>query len=450
MIRLLIKDLIRSKAVIAGLSLLLIAGVIGIAVGKQYLDKQSANINIAAEQQKEHIERNVHFHGNDIGLLLYYVKFGLVNQTPKLNALSIGQRDLNNSIQSVTIRNLEAQRYDTDLINPVNLHAGNLDLGFVIIYLFPLVIISLCYNIISEEQEGGTWKLLMVQSSKPIWIPVYKLIIRFVAVSLLLLLLVLLAVCYLGIEWDQYLLAFSYLSVLYLLFWFSLSFFIVSWQKNSSFNAAILLTAWVLLTVILPATVNNYVAYRYPLPEAQQTAIAQRDGYHDKWDTDKQPTMDSFYAHYPQYKKYGIPGKAFSWLWYYAMQQMGDDESADHTKELFQKLNARNETSAALAQLIPTLHLQLAINDITRSGLQNQLRFLTATQAFHEQKRLFFYPYIFDNANASAIDWASMKLSFFEEKPTLNWLGLLLPLCLFTIALFTMAFISLARKGLKF
>ncbi|MDZ7883705.1 MAG: hypothetical protein U5N53_12660, partial [Mycobacterium sp.] len=40
----------------------------------------------------------------------------------------------------------------------------------------------------------------------------------------------------------------------------------------------------------------------------------------------KKVTMDGFYAHYPQFQKYGVPDKQFDWLWYYAMQQMGDDD----------------------------------------------------------------------------------------------------------------------------
>ena len=86
-----------------------------------------------------------------MGLLLYYVKFSLVNKTFPINSLAIGQRDVNPSIQSVTIRGLEGQKYDSELNNPSNLLLGNLDFSFVLIYLFPLLIIAFTYNIVSEE-----------------------------------------------------------------------------------------------------------------------------------------------------------------------------------------------------------------------------------------------------------------------------------------------------------
>jgi ABC-2 type transport system permease protein len=99
-----------------------------------------------------------------MGLLLYYFRFGLVNHTPNLAGLSIGQRDINPSIISVTIRNLEEQKYTTDLMNPMYQLLGNLDFSFVLLYFFPLIIIAFCFNIISEEKEEGTWSLLLTQA----------------------------------------------------------------------------------------------------------------------------------------------------------------------------------------------------------------------------------------------------------------------------------------------
>ena len=50
----------------------------------------------------------------------------------------------------MTIRALEGQKYDANLTNPANLLLGNLDFSFVLIYLFPLLIIAFTYNIIAE------------------------------------------------------------------------------------------------------------------------------------------------------------------------------------------------------------------------------------------------------------------------------------------------------------
>ena len=168
MITLILKNFLRSNSVRIGIISLLLAGIISLFVGKQFIDKQHQSITETALHQKEHIARNVKNHQDEIGLLLYYLKFSIVNNTLPINALSIGQRDVNPSIQSVTIRTLEAQKYDSDLNNPSNLLLGNIDFSFVLIFLFPLLIIAFTYNIISEEKESGTWRIVVIQSKRPI------------------------------------------------------------------------------------------------------------------------------------------------------------------------------------------------------------------------------------------------------------------------------------------
>ncbi|EJL71802.1 DUF3526 domain-containing protein [Chryseobacterium populi] len=346
---------------------MLLSGLVSLYIGKQFIDKQAENINSTALYQQEHIERCSGYFDKEFGLLLYYLKFGLVNKTDHLNALSIGQRDVNPSIQSITIRNLEGQKYDTDLNNPVSLLMGNLDLGLVIIFLFPLVIISFCYSLLSEEREESTWPLLFVQSQHPFRIILQKLLVRFIAVVAVLLFFIVLAIPILNLSCNFLLLGFTFVSVCYLIFWFVISFWVVSWKKNSSVSAAGLLCAWIVLTIVLPAMFNNFILNKYPLPEALDTAIEQREAYHEKWDTDKNATIEKFYMHYPQFKGYGFPKENFSWLWYYAMQQMGDDESERQSDQLKAKLWKRVELSRKMSYFVPGLHTQLQFNALTGS-----------------------------------------------------------------------------------
>jgi ABC-2 type transport system permease protein len=48
-------------------------------------------------------------------------------------------------------------------------------------------------------------------------------------------------------------------------------------KKNSSINAASLLSFWIILIIVLPALLNNFIINRYPLPEALDTVIEQRE-----------------------------------------------------------------------------------------------------------------------------------------------------------------------------
>ncbi|GAB3639917.1 DUF3526 domain-containing protein [Spirosoma arcticum] len=445
MFALVFRNFVRSGGVKIGLLFLLAAGVASLLVGRQFIDRQRQMATEARAVQRNEFVRTAAVHADDLGLLLYYLKFSLVNETVPLSSLVIGQRDVNPSIQSVTIRALEAQKYDADLTNPTNLLLGNLDFSFVLIYLFPLLIIAFTYNIISEERENGTWRIVAVQSTNLVAHIRQLFAVRVAVVLGVLGVISGLAIPWLGIPPDGAFWAFIATSVLYLLFWFSVCFWVASQQQSSSDNAILLVAIWLGLIVILPAAVNNYIVTRYPVPEALATTLKQRKGYHEKWDMDKRATVEKFYAHYPQFRQNPPTDTPSEWRWYYAMQQLGDDESARESADLRAKLGQREAASRMIAHFIPTLHTQLQLNELARSGLGNQLRFLDETTRFHEKIRLYFYPKIFSNAPVKAEKWADFPVDTFRDDQPIDYAARLLPLLAF-IGLFAgMSWVRLRR-----
>ena len=420
MYQFMIRQFLRTRTCQLGLILVLALGLISIVTGKQFLNDQEKMIEQTVEKQEEHITRNIKYHGDDLGLLLYYLKFSLVKEQDPLAALSIGQNDLNPSVQSVKILTLEGQKYDTDLVNPTKLLYGNLDLSFILVYIFPLLIIAFTYNLISEEEESGTWKMVSVTVNSKMNFILSKLLVRLVSILIAMSLLFVLAIWVLKLPWGQGLFVFFMVGLLYQLFWFALSFWVVSLKGHSNYNAVVLLSCWLLLVVLLPAVVNNAVTSQYPVPEALSTIIKQRDGYHQKWDTDKKATMDKFYERYPQFKAYGYPPEeGFSWLWYYAMQHLGDEESRDESKAMRNKILQRQKMSSQVAQFFPSMHALLAFNDLAKTGLSHHLNFLQYTNDFHENTRLYFYPKIFSQSTSDEVAWEQFKPEFYrpDEQP---------------------------------
>ncbi|MEA5460892.1 DUF3526 domain-containing protein [Arcicella sp. LKC2W] len=446
MITLMFKNFLRSNSVKIGVLFLLFAGIVSIFVGRQFLDKQHQSILATATYQKQHLNQNVKFHHDEMGLLLYYAKFSLINNTLPISALSIGQRDINPSIQSITIRGLEAQKYDSDLNNPINLLLGNIDYSFVLIFLFPLIIIAFTYNIISEEKESGTWKIVFVQCQNYFLYVCSVFYVRFFVIVLILIISLLLAVFFLQIPLNTIFFTYFITSLLYVIFWFGVCFWVVSLHKNSNYNAILLLSLWLLLIIILPAIINNYLVNKYPTPESFETTLKQRKSYHEKWDVDKKTTINKFYGHYPQYRKFAFPDAEFSWLWYYAMQQMGDDESAKQVNDLNEKLKLRNRVSADIALFIPTLHLQIQFNELAKSGLENHLYFLEETSKFHEKLRLYFYPKIFNHVSVQSENWNKFKVAIFTDIHQVNPLRIFLPLVFFILLFIGMGWVNFYRE----
>ena len=430
--RLFLYQCIRSKEVLVSLVLIALLGLVGILIGNRHLIRQQEAIAEVKAYQEQHFERHVTLHNDDLGLLLYYVKFAFINSSNPLAGLSIGQADMNPVVKRITIKTFEAQKYDTDLVNPMNLQSGNLDLSFVLIYLLPLLVIVFTFNAISEETETGTWRLVAIQAQSKLRFVLAKLFIRLLLLFGVLVLLFLIAKVVLDVPFNTHFLLMFILALLYVTFWFALSFFVISFKKSSGFNALLLLSIWLVMLILLPAGINAYVSSKYPVPEALSAAIAQRDGYHTKWDTDKLLTIQKFYAHYPQFEEYGYPTDGFNWLWYYAMQQMGDDDSKNERENLVDKIKLREQASREMASMVPNMHLQLAFNRLAGTSLGQHMDFLNATEAFHEKLRLFFYPKIFEQHKAESIDWKQFTPTYYQTNTDAKPLWTILPLLLAT------------------
>ncbi|MEL7162375.1 MAG: DUF3526 domain-containing protein, partial [Bacteroidota bacterium] len=437
MIGFLLKDFIRSRSLVAGISLLLFTGLVSLYVGGLFLERQEDTMAQTAAAQEEGIERTLDFVAdNDLGLFLYYARFGLVNELPRLAGLSVGHRDVHPAAQNVNIRNLEEQRHVSVLRNPLYQLLGNLDFSFVLVFLFPLVIIAFCFNLFSEEREGGTWSLVLSQAERPELVLFQKLFLRFAAVQITLLSLLVLAVFYLRIPVDAYFLAFASVAFLYVTFWFSLAWLVVRLGRSSSENALALLLAWVLLTIVAPGALNAVVSGLYPVPEAYEALLESRDGYHNKWDEPKEPTLTKFKEIYPQFADYEHPeGANFGWLWYYAMQHLGDAEAESATTAMREKLEGRDSFSRLAGYFIPSVHAQLSLNTLGRADLTNHLAFQDRLAEFHEAKRLGFYPQVFAENAISTVNWEEYGTEYFRDSRGVNWLATLLPLLLASILL---------------
>jgi len=408
------KIFFRNRAVWSGILILLISGFAGLYFGKKFIEKQEAVIEKANVLQQEKTAHNIRLHAEDLGLLLFYNKFSIAHMPSPWAAFANGQRDINPYLMSVSILGLEGQMYDTDLNNPSTLLLGNMDLAFVIIFLFPLVIIAFSYNIVSAEQESGVWGLVKSQSGLPLPIILRKFSIRMITIFAVLLILMAAAAVYLQLAVDLHFVMVLMVLSLYVLFWFALSFWVISGNKSSSYNAVTLIACWVVLNIIGPAVLNVWLTKKYPIPEAMETVIHQREGNHEKWDREKHVTMDKFYEHYPQFKKFPFPSAlTFSWYWYYAMQQMGDDEAAESAGHMMKKLDDRQGFTNASAVLFPGIQTQLGLNELAGSDLQSHLNFLKALKAYHEQLRLSFYPVIFTGGTARDIDWKKLKVEHY-------------------------------------
>ena len=73
----------------------------------------------------------------------------------------------------------------------------------------------------------------------------------------------------------------SFTVVAYSLFWFVLAAWVNTLRRSSAWNATVLVGAWLVLVVVLPAAINAAAGLLHPLPSRVEMITAQREASND-------------------------------------------------------------------------------------------------------------------------------------------------------------------------
>lgn len=440
-LRLELKNLLTGQAVLAGLLTIFLAGLYAIHHGEAIITAQQGVIDQAPERQSQHLTKMLTLHGHSDPLnALYYLNFFTGHAPSDYAAVSIGVRDVNPYNLKIRLLTLEGQLYDGEISNPATLAAGNFDLSFLLIFLYPLLIIALLHNTLSSEVEQGIWPLLISQRVSPRRLITIKALVRFLPVIAVWLATLLVAVIWLDLPLDRRLPLLTIASCAYLIFWFAIAALIIRAGRSSNFNALAMLGIWLVLTILIPAMLNVLLARLLPVPEAFDVTIRQREGYHQQWDRPKAETMERFFQIYPEYRGFTAPADKFSWGWYYAAQHLGDAESEVASRALRRKLDQRREWTDRVSWFIPTIGTQIALNRIAGTEFENHLSYLDSVRDYHERLRHFFYRYLM-TLSPGSIDWEALPKQHAKREQQLPRLPpTALPLLLISVTAAVIAF----------
>ncbi|MCD8539240.1 MAG: hypothetical protein LRY55_05355, partial [Leadbetterella sp.] len=96
-----------------------------------------------------------------------------------LQALSVGQSDIQPFYYKVYINKKQYLTFEEEISNSFLQFMGNFDFAFVVIFLFPLLIIVFSYNVLSSEKEQGTWVLLKTSNRSVAGLIFIRIMIRY-------------------------------------------------------------------------------------------------------------------------------------------------------------------------------------------------------------------------------------------------------------------------------
>lgn len=407
------------RGLVLMVALVFAAGLYGIYYGSTEISRQRKNIADLQVLEQHNVEemKEKFPEETDAGNVGYYHSAFAVHPPDSWASLSLGQRDVNPYYIKLRLLGLQAQLYDSENVNPLKVLSGNFDLAFVLVYLFPLLIIALSFNVLSGEKEQGTLPLLL---SQPISLPLVvgaKLSFRGLLVLGMALLLSGLAMAWGQVEPDQRVLLWLGVVVLSCLFWLGVAFLVAALHQGSAFNAVTLLGVWLLLTIVLPSLLNVYVAVRQPVPQGLELTVQQREEVHSGWDKPKEEVLQKFFARYPQWTDTTTIQERFAWRWYYAMHEVGDMSVEELARQYKASLQERHRLTQQFNVVAVPVNVQGIFNALAAADLPGHLQFLQSAEAYHAQLKAFYYPFLFRQVNFTHADYAREPDHSFTPTP---------------------------------
>ena len=334
------------------------------------------------------------------------------------SSLAVGQRDILPYYYRLTGMSLYYQLFQNEIANPLKLFVGNLDLAFVLVYLFPLLIIAFVYGLYSSEKESGTLNLLLIQDVRLYKIFFY-LIINAVGFSLS----IIGFIVDFGFQLSSQTLLFGFLWLIafavYSGFWFALLFLIVSLKKNSSFNAMTGAGCWLIFLVILPSIINTVSIQTFPINNTELAGLTRRISLEDETDEhEAKEVITEYLAHYPAYKNADsldfnedLFAKAYA-----ALNSLKDINSKQLVDSYYMQIGNRTDWGAQYNWVNPSVNFYDVLTKIAYSDTDTFLSFQNDVENFHKKITQFYFEKLFWNEPITIQDYDKAP----QFSPTIN------------------------------
>jgi len=402
--------LVRSRFSVAGLVLLLILTSLAVAAGLSAVARQNATIDRVAVAHQKDVAAIIEEYGkpnSDAGYAAYYT-FHLTSDRPSdLAFAALGQRDIQPYVLRVRLLGLQAQLYESEIINPELALPGPFDFAFVLIYLAPLIVVALMHDLVTGEREAGRLRLLSSLPSRAggLWSRRSGLRYGLVLMALLLPLGIGGVIAGASIKGIAIL---GLIAALYLAFWFGISLLVAARGKTSAGTATALIGCWIVLTLLIPAAANAAITRAIPVAKSVDLTLAQREAVHHAWDIPKDAVFQPFFVKRPEWRDTPPVTVRFHWKWYYAMHEVGDDAVASELAQYRAALADRQTWTARLGWLSPPAAVQTLVHRVADTDLGAHMAYQDSIAAFHDRLKLFYYPYMFEERPFESPDFAAL------------------------------------------
>lgn len=342
-----------------------------------------------------------------------------------LSGFAVGQNDIQLSYIPVTSNSIISVTRDSELGNPVNLKRGAFDISFVVIFLLPIFILAISYDMLSSEKERGTLAMVL---SHPI--SLRKLMLSKVLSRAAIIMGVIVAAGFGALAaigsglsspdtWVRFGLWMT-ATVLYSMFWFGLAVLVNSISKNSSTNGVILAGSWLVLVVVAPTLISVLATTTYPAPSRFEFITASRV-VQTKVEKDYMKALDKYYYDHAEFAPKGSEAD-------FLATSLAKNEAVEEAMmPLFNKFRsqlAKQDALVANFQFVsPAIMMQRVLNDASGASAARYAHFVDQVVAFRNGWTKYFTTRFIAQKPLRAADYRHFPKFEYREEPVSAVLG---------------------------
>lgn len=384
-------------------------------------------------------------------------------------AIAIGQSDVQPYFFRMLVTLKQAFINQYEVVHPLGLLIGKFDLAFFIIYVFPLLLISISFNALAQEKQSGQLRLFMLQGLSPMRLLFNQLVIRASIIVIPLLLISVSALLLFSTNIGLLtVILFSCLLLSYAIFWLALSALVVSYGNTSVYNAAVLVIAWLSFVIIVPAILNTVIVTANTAPSRIEYIDSLRDKS-DAIDKSSSKVMAEYFQDHPELAKSNNTNSSSSDLsTSYSTKKIAKiaaiEAAMQPYDDAFQTvLMAQQNSADNFSYLSPATIVQSALFDLSGNGLKRHQRFIEQVLLHHKDLRYFYQQRIYKahqqgdftpcdgcNARITLSDLAQVPNFTYQEETSgvtrTTWSGVLI-LLLFSAILVVLASLRLSTMN---
>ncbi|HKQ79099.1 MAG TPA: DUF3526 domain-containing protein [Blastocatellia bacterium] len=358
--------------------------------------------------------RNPYYIGNTRG-----PRYAFLPPAP-LAVTAIGQSDLYPYYFKVSTDLKQNFSNPYELENPLKLLVGRFDLAFVLIWLYPLLILGLSFNLLAGERDSGVLALLLSQPVSLRRLALGKVIVRALMVFTPVIIFTLIGLLIGGenlasLESLSRFGLWTVAAMLYGGFWFALAALVNARASSAATNALILAGAWLLFVVLLPSSINAIASAIYPVPSRVEYIQSLREAS-DGEVAERSKLMAAFYEDHPELAKGTVSRRDEFTLTKEKLNERMAARIRPVTERFERQIENQQRVIGWFRFLTPALLMQESLNDIAGTGQGRYRHFSAQVDRFHQNWKDFFNPFIARRELVACDDFARFPAYNYREE----------------------------------